>query len=81
MVTRRSEAWTAIDWAIAIYAAYVAVVAVVFRETVAHWPFLVVGHAVLLVACCSCLPAARHGSSPARTTLPGVRGCDARRGF
>ena len=45
-----SRRWTAVDWAVAIYATYVAVVAVVFRETVAQWPFLLVGHAALVMA-------------------------------
>ena len=45
VLTARFEAWTALDWAIASYATYVAVVAVVFRETVARWPFLLVAHA------------------------------------
>ena len=50
VLTARFEAWNAVDWAIAIYATYVAVVAVVFRETVAQWPFLLVGHAALVMA-------------------------------
>ena len=50
VLTARFEAWSAVDWAVAIYATYVAVVAVVFRETVAQWPFLLVGHAALVMA-------------------------------
>ena len=48
--SRIRGAWSAVDWAVAIYATYVAVVAVVFRETVAQWPFLLVGHAALVMA-------------------------------
>ena len=50
VLTARFEAWNSVDWAVAIYATYVAVVAVVFRETVAQWPFLLVGHAALVTA-------------------------------
>ena len=50
VLTARFEAWTAVDWAIAVYATYVAVVAVVFRETVAQWPSLLVWHAALVLA-------------------------------
>jgi len=48
-LTARFEAWTALDWAIAIYATYVALVAVLFRETVAQWPFLLMGHTALVL--------------------------------
>ena len=50
VLTARFEVWTAVDWAIALYATYVAVVAVVFRETVAQWPSLLVWHAALVIA-------------------------------
>ena len=46
----RLEGWIAVDWAIAMYASYVAVVALVFRETVAQWPLLLVCHAALVLA-------------------------------
>jgi len=50
VLTARFEAWTAIDWAIAAYATYVALVAVVYWETVPQWPFVLGWHAVLVVA-------------------------------
>ena len=50
VLTARFEVWTAVDWAIALYATYVAVVAVLFRETVAQWPSLLVWHAALVIA-------------------------------
>ena len=65
-LTARFEAWTALDWAIAIYATYVALVAVLFRETVAQWPFLLMGHAALVMALCAHAPSRRGVGAPSR---------------
>ena len=80
MVTSRLEAWNAVDWAVATYATYVAAVAIVFRETVAHWPFLLVGHAALVVALLLMPPRGAQWEQVRRTTLSGGPGCGARRG-
>ena len=77
----RLEGWIAVDWAIAMYAIYVAVVALVFREAVAQWPFLLVWHAALVLALLV-MPPRGAAWEQFRADDPAWRTacCDARRG-
>ena len=46
----RLSSWIAVDWAVAIYALGVAVLALLCAGTISQWPLLVIGHGALLVA-------------------------------
>ena len=46
-VAARAVSWTALDWAVVLYAMFVALVAVVWA--VPQWPYLLAGHAALVV--------------------------------
>jgi membrane-associated phospholipid phosphatase len=47
-VAARAVSWTALDWAVVLYAIFVALVAVVWA--VPKWPHILAGHAALVVA-------------------------------
>jgi hypothetical protein len=53
-VTARAGSWIAVDWAVAIYATFVALVAVVWA--VPRWPYILAGHASLLAGLLSLPP-------------------------
>jgi membrane-associated phospholipid phosphatase len=42
--------WIAVDWAVALYAAFVAVLAVVCAPAIPQWPYLLIAHAALVAA-------------------------------
>jgi membrane-associated phospholipid phosphatase len=44
------SSWIAVDWAVAIYSLFVALVALVFASTIPQWPVLVVAHTALVAA-------------------------------
>lgn len=46
--TLQAFSWTALDWAVVLYATFVALVAVVWA--VPQWPYILVGHAALIIA-------------------------------
>ena len=56
VVTAQLAAWNAVDWILALYVTFVALVAVIWASTIPSWPYIVVGHGVLLAAIVS-LPA------------------------
>ena len=47
-VAARAVSWTALDWAVVLYAIFVALVAVAWA--VPKWPYILAGHAALVVA-------------------------------
>ena len=47
-VATRAVSWTALDWAVVLYAMFVALVAVVWA--VPLWPYILAGHAALIIA-------------------------------
>ena len=46
-VAARAASWTALDWAVVLYAMFVALVAVVWA--VPRWPYILTGHAALVI--------------------------------
>ena len=46
-VAARTPSWTALDWAVVLYAMFVALVAVVWA--VPQWPYILTGHAALVI--------------------------------
>ena len=58
----RTASWMAVDWAVAIYATLVALVAVVW--TVPRWPYIVGGHAALLAGLLSLPPRGARWEPP-----------------
>ena len=77
-IASRLAAWNAVDWTLALYVGFVALVAAIWAGTIPQWPYIVVGHGAILAALVSLPPAGRRGSGPARQTLassPGREPC------
>ena len=53
-VATRALSWTALDWAVVLYATFVALVAVVWA--VPQWPYILTGHAALVIGVLSLPP-------------------------
>jgi membrane-associated phospholipid phosphatase len=56
VIAQRLSSWIAVDWAVAAYSLFVAVLALVFAGTIPQWPVLVTAH-IALVAALLLLPA------------------------
>jgi membrane-associated phospholipid phosphatase len=50
VISQRVSSWIAVDWAVAAYSLFVAVLALVFARTIPEWPQLVIGHTALVGA-------------------------------
>jgi len=50
LISRRLVCWNPVDWATAIYATFVAALAVIYASAVPHWSFIVLWHTGLVVA-------------------------------
>ena len=50
LISRRLAGWNAVDWAVAIYATFVAALAVIYASTLPYWSSIVLWHTGLVVA-------------------------------
>jgi len=50
LIPRQLVCWNPVDWATAIYATFVAALAVIYASAVPHWSFIVLWHTGLVVA-------------------------------
>ena len=75
-VAARAVSWTALDWAVVLYAMFVALVAVVWA--VPQWPYILTGHAALVIGLLLLPPrgAAWEEPLPGRVPLAVFRAAD-----
>jgi len=55
-IASRLAAWNAVDWTLALYVGFVALVAAIWAGTIRQWPYIVVGHGAILAALVSLPP-------------------------
>ena len=63
--------WTALDWAVVLYAMFVALVAVVWA--VPHWPYILTGHAALVIGLLWLPPRGAAWEEPCAGRVPVAR--------